>query len=131
MKNFMNYWSAYYERYTFLKEISEISKNQEVVDEMERGLASVAVNIWRRVFIIPKKQRDYVFLQEVSVFVQKAFPMFGKRDWNILLRIGVFFSRYPNVFSFITLYIPNNICVFIKNLKKKPFPPCSSYGDMF
>jgi len=125
MKNIMDYWFSFYGRYVFFRELPKVNIKQEDVDKAEREIAFVAVNIWRGIFIIPKKQRDYTLIHEVSDFVKDTFPLFGKKDWNWILRAGIFFCRYPNELSFIALYVPNIFYNLSKRIIKKPFPSCS------
>ena len=124
MKNLMDCWAAHYGRYSFFYALPEVSKNHEIMDHLEELVALAAVAIWRWVYRIPKEQRDYVFLHKVSVFVQKHFLRFGKENWSLPLRMGIFFCRYPNAVSFAIMYASNSVYELFKRIAKKPFPFC-------
>lgn len=125
MNNLMDCWSAFYERYSFFNEMPATYLDQQVIDIMEKQLALVALNIWRSYFFINNNQRDYSFFHTISSFVQRNIPLFGKKDWDCFLRIGIFLCRYPNILSFAALYVPSNVYIIIKKMIKKPFPSCT------
>lgn len=128
MNNCIDFWDAHYGRYSFFSAHSEFKMDREIQECLEKQIAFAAVGIWRWAFLIPKEQRDYVFFHMISDFVRRNIPVFGKKNWSIVLRTGIFFCRYANVVSFFVLHIPNRIYVLVKNTIKKPFPPCSSEG---
>ena len=114
----MDYWNAHYSRFSFLSALPEIKNDREVIDHLESQIASATVKTWFWTYKIPKKQRDYHFLQTVSEFVRNRFSLFGRPNWKLYLRIGIFFCRNINDVFFVVLYIPACICSFLHSLKK-------------
>ncbi len=106
--NLMDCWTAFFDRYSYLSALPEFKTDHMIIEKMEKQVACAAAQTSSLMCRIPKKQRDYVFLHTVSVFVRDHFPLLGKKDWCLSLRIGVFFSRYPNDISFTLLY-----CTFL------------------
>lgn len=122
MNNLMDYWIVFYDRYKYLSTLPDIRKDQTLINKMEEQLANKAAKIWRWVYGVPKEQRDYVFLRNVSCYVRKHFPLFGKKEWRLDLRICIFFSRFTNEFSFLFLYALNNIYRRIRDYNRSPYP---------
>lgn len=122
-ENIRDYWTAYFDRYFFFDNIPEFKKNREIMDCLEKQVAFAAVRTWIWTYWIPKDQRDYAFLQIVSCFVQKNFPLFGKKKWGKKIRIGIFFSRYVNDVSFAAMHLIKCFSNFIKIIHgQKLFP---------
>lgn len=119
MNNLKDNWNAYYCRYLSLNGISEIKEDQECIDLMENWLANKAATTWQNISGISKKQRDYDFLRTVSHFVRDHFPITGKRNWDLVLRVRVFFVRYANDISFTILYVLSR-CICFVNKNNKP-----------
>ncbi len=100
MSDRIDRWMAYHSRYVSLSVLPGISTDKDCLTILKDVLAQIAVDIWCSVVKTPKTQRNYEKLREVSSFVRNNYPFFGHRDWSLSLRIGIFFSRYVNGFSF-------------------------------
>ncbi len=122
MNNLKDYWIASYERYLILSKLPEIKNDKDITDKLEKQVANAAFKFWRYIYGIPYEQRDYVFLQQVSSFIRKNYPVFGKKNWGLLARASAFFSRHINEFSFFLLYELNRTYRFFQNINKTPFP---------
>lgn len=122
MNNLKDYWIAAHERYLNLSKLPEIKNDKGITDKLEKLVANAAFKSWRWIYGIPYEQRDYDFLQQVSSFIRKNYPMFGKKNWGLLARASVFFSRHINEFSFFLLYKLNRTYRFFQNINKTPFP---------
>ena len=123
MNNLKDCWFANYERYLCLRELPEIKNDKEITDELEKQVANAAFKSWRGIYSIPNKQRDYLFLQEVSGFIRMNYPMFGKKNWDLLSRASVFFTRHINEVVFFLLYALNRVYIcFQIIIKRVPFP---------
>ena len=104
MDSFKEYWNTYIYRFYFLSALPEFMGDQLVINKMKDQIACAADRTWRWIYTVPKEQRDYVFLYNVSCFVRKNFPLFGRKGWKIYLRISIFLSRHVNELSFAVLY---------------------------
>ena len=122
MKNLMDYWFAYYNRYLYLKSLPEFRDDQKTTIILEKQVALATVRIWRWMYRIPIEQRDYDFLLKVSCFMNNNFSFSQKRKWGFLLRIAVFFSKYTNDFSLATFYSLRCLYFSITGINKKEFP---------
>lgn len=100
MENIRDYWTASYEKYSYLRELPEFENDREVIEKLEKKVALAAIKTWFWVYGIPKEKRDYDFLQTVSNSMQKPFPSMGKRNWNPFYRVCFFFSRHPGSIDF-------------------------------
>ena len=123
MKNSMDCWNAIYNRYLYLCALPEFNEDHQFVDLLEKLVAHTAVKIWIWMYMVPKEQRDYDFLHMVSGFVQKKYPFFGKKNWGLPLRTGIFFTRYPNDFSLKAVHILYAFSTFfVKDTNESLFP---------
>ena len=124
MSNLMDYWNAFYNRYLFLCGFPEFNNDRKMMNCLEKKVAFAATRTWFWIFGVPKEQRNYVFLRTVSDSMQKSFPRFGKREWGLVLRAGVFFSRYTNEVLFAVLHTSLRFFYFVsrKSKHKELFP---------
>lgn len=104
MNNLKDYWIATYERYLCLSTLPEIKNDKEITGILEKQVANAAFKSWRLIYSIPNNQRDYVFLQHVSDFIRKNYPLLGKKNWDLLSRASAFFPRRINELIFFLLY---------------------------
>ena len=121
MKNLMDYWFASYEKYSYLSVLPQFRNDQEIICNLEKQIALAAIVAWRWAYSVPKEQRDYAFLKRVSCFIKKKIPVFGKRNWGILMRLAIFFPRYANWVSFTFSSAANYVYCIIKKSSRTPF----------
>jgi glycosyltransferase involved in cell wall biosynthesis len=108
-QNIIDHWTAVYHRYLYLSSLQFLKNDHELIDCLEKQVASAAIKTWVWTLRISKGQRDYDFLQKISFFVKNRFPVFGRKEWPFFLRIGILFPRYANDFSFFVLHLITNI----------------------
>ena len=107
MKNLIDYWSAYYERY---KDISALPNIEErIVGKLLGQVANAAARTWRWVHKVPREHRDQEYLNSVSMFVRDHYPLFGQAGWPLYLRASIFMARKQSDISFAILYYLNQI----------------------
>ena len=109
MQNLVDFWDAYYDRYTVCSAIPVIKGNKQIMDKLEEQLANSAARTWWWIHRVPKNTRDMKYSKEVSSFVKANFPLFGKRNWKPYLRFSVFLARFPNSLSFAVGYMLNSL----------------------
>lgn len=122
MRRLIDYWNAHCDRYLFLDGHPEIKKDQEIISTLRMYVAQATAKIWRHIYYIPPKQRDYAYLQMISCFVRDNYPLFGEKDWKLRLRINFFLSRYANKISFLVLFFLAGIYRILVFRKRKMYP---------
>ena len=48
-------------------------------------------------------------LREMNVFTKQHIPLFGKRDWKVSQRVGVFFPHFMSNISFLASWLINRM----------------------
>ena len=124
MNNLKDYWFAQFERYSFIFSLPALKNDRKTIEKMEKMLAVIAVKTWGWTFCIPKKQRDYEFLDRVSNFARKRFLLFSKKDGSLSFRAAILLTRRTNEISFLGSYIFFIFCEKILQFgkRKKLFP---------
>lgn len=117
MNNLKDYWIAIYERRLCLSNRHEVKNDKDVTDELDMQVAKAALKIWMCIFSIPNEQRDYLFLKEISSFIRKNYPLFGKKNWNLLSRASALFTRDISEGVFGLLYMLKRIYMFSQRYK--------------
>ena len=107
MKNLVDYWLAHHERYLDLESI--VCKESE--QDLFRGCAGAAARAWAYYIECPLEDRDSNrgILHKMNEFMRNNIPLFGCKDWNVILRIGCFFPHYFNALSFRLAWMLNQI----------------------
>ena len=114
--NVIDNWNAYYMRFLELSDIPQVRIDSDAVRRGEEKLARLAALTWVWASGISPRERDYDFLRTISLFVKSRIPMFGYKEWSLLSRISVFFSRYTTDISFKTLnFIYYGYCLVRRN----------------
>ncbi len=113
MKNLIDYWSAFYERQ---KDISALPGVEERIQRiLLEQVANAAAKTWRWIHKVPKEQWDQEYLNNVSKFVRDHYPLFGKAEWPLYLKVSIFITRKQSDISFAILYYLNQIHRIICN----------------
>ena len=112
MQSLVDYWRAHYQRYLYFM------TSPDNLDTLEDNVANAIAKAWRWVYGIPKEQRSYTQLQKMSFFARNKYPLLGKKNWKLSLRICIFFARYMNEASFAVLFIMSAFFRIISNKNK-------------
>jgi len=105
--NLSGYWISHKERYDAL--INQV--DEESRDKLVWYLALAASRTWAHLYDCEKADRAKINdeLQEMNTFTKQHIPLFGKRDWKLSRRIGVFFPHFMNPGSFYLAWIGNTV----------------------
>lgn len=99
IKNLIDYWHAYLQRYEDLKGTIE--------DEiLLKDCASAIARMWAWYL---KNQKTPEIVMEMTTFVREQLPPFGFDDWPGYLRTYTYLARFNNTISFSIAYILNQI----------------------
>lgn len=98
MKNLVDYWLVNYERYTSLKSI--VNKKAEL--ELYKCCARAIARAWAyyNKCTLEDRNSSRGELHDMHDFMRDNIPLFGCKDWDLILRIGCFFPHYYNALSF-------------------------------
>ena len=99
-------WAAYIRRYDFLESKGFFEDNRELHDEMLKRVAIPIARAWRWAYGDPKeiRRQHKEKRQEMTDFTRAHYPVFGKKGWDLFLRVGCFLSRFNNTFSILVAY---------------------------
>ena len=99
-------WAAYTRRYDFLESKGFFEDNRELHDEMLKRVAIPIARAWRWAYGDPKeiRRQHKEKRQEMTDFTRAHYPVFGKKGWDLFLRVGIFLSRFNNTFSIMVAY---------------------------
>jgi glycosyltransferase involved in cell wall biosynthesis len=125
MNNLMDRWNSHYCRYQDICSLPDFDEKKECLAKMEENLAGLAVNTLFKACELSSKQRDYEYLWCVSSFIRSHFPPLGYKQWSMVFRITLFFSRYRNdaIYAILhsakkTLYLTKKVNILYKTKKK-------------
>ena len=106
-KNLVDYWLAHHERYLVLKSIV----GKEAEQDLFRCCACAAARAWAYYDECPLEDRNSSSdtLHKMNEFMRNNIPLFGCKEWNVILRIGCFFPHYYNALSFRMAWMLNRI----------------------
>lgn len=103
MQNLIDYWDAIHQRCEALK----IRCADGEVLELEKQCASAIARTWRWFNGVSKSQRNYHFLDELNSFTIQNYPLLGKKEWPLSLRIYILLAHYNNAVSLKFAYVLN------------------------
>lgn len=125
MKLLMDFWIAVYKRSQYISALPEFKNDPEIIEALEKQVASATARTWKGVCGIPRNERDYPFLHMVSSFVREHNPMFFGKKGGMRSLVLFFFCRYTNDISFVTLSILKDVYHFFQKKtvsNKRLFP---------
>lgn len=102
LKNLIDYWLAYKDRYDDLKGIVDEETNAILL----KGCAYAIARTW--VWYL-RGEKDPMYIKEISSFARENYPVFGFQGWPLYLRICIFLSRFRNTASFAMAYYLNQL----------------------
>ena len=102
-----DYWYVCVDRYEMIAKMPQFSNDTEIMNRLQYFVAGAIGRNWRWTNAFPKQDRDRRHLREMSKFNRETFPMFGKKGWQLSLRVTTFLARYENRFSLATAHILN------------------------
>ena len=84
IKDLVDKWYAYYERYEYSMSIPYISQDEENKKILMKNLSSCSEIIWEWFYHNPKAEREKVLpvLRRISSFYRKNIPLFGFPDMS-------------------------------------------------
>ena len=114
-------WCASYSRYMDISSDIQYRDDSELKEKLLYYVASASGKNWRWAYAIPKTERDSKHFVKVNQFVKENYPIFGKKEWKLQLRIAIFLAHYYSGVSFATAYFLNQTYRIIlgKHRRKK------------
>ena len=107
LKNLKDYWKAHKCRYEDLKDKVDVDS----VDELLKNCAYAIARVWAWYL---GSENNHGLMAEMSAFTHENFPVFGRKEWPITLRVYTFLSRFNSSISFLIAYVGNQLYRLIK-----------------
>lgn len=114
MQNLTSFWLAHHERYDCL--ISEADNTMK--RNLLKSCAVAAARTWAFYYDCPRIDRKACrcIVKEMNEFTTDNFPLFGSKEWEAKLRIGIFFPHYFNVVVLMASWIVFHVSKLIDGL---------------
>ena len=103
--NLSGYWLSHKERYDAL--INRV--DEELQERFLQSLALIASRTWAHFYDCEDEDQTKIIkeVREMNVFTKQYIPLFGKKNWKLSRRIGVFFPHFLSNISFRASWLLN------------------------
>lgn len=117
VKNRVGYWRSHRERFEALNEQRDEAERRLLI----RFCARAAARMWADYARFSPEEREACgdTAREIHAFTKRYIPLFGDKDWNLRLRIGVFFPHFYSHLSFRTAWLVNAIRILAEKARQK------------
>lgn len=105
--NLIGYWLSHKERFDAL--YNQVDENGKQILLQRCAVAAVRTWSYYNDCIADDREAYNDVICEMNAFVRQYFLLFGDKEWNLLLRAGIFFPHFYNVLSFRTAWMINHI----------------------
>ena len=98
IRNLVDLWQAQIERYHYCISM----RLYKCIPTILRLCAKAVIKIWVNYCAFSSKEceSNQEVIKEMNHFVKQHYPLFGYREWPLVLRIGIAFPHFINIFSF-------------------------------
>lgn len=114
MKNLMDYWNAYHDRYEHLMKDCENIVRGDIESELRKQCANAIARTWRWFYSVPQMERDYSFLKTIHIYTIRNYRHLGDKGWPVSLKVCIFLAHYKNMISLGLTHVMN---LFFWNVK--------------
>ena len=96
IENLIGYWRSHKERFDFLK-----CKYPDLTNLELKSCARAVARTWAHYYDCDNAKRKLYNddLHDMNTFAKEQIPLFGKSDWKLWMRVGVFFPHFDNIVS--------------------------------
>lgn len=107
--NLVDFWIVHKDRFDYFYKTGLLEKNSDLLDKMYYYFATAVTRTWIWMYLSNKQERKRFEkqIEEMRSFSCQHFSAFGKKDWPLKLRLGIFWTRFNNDMVFFFLYYLN------------------------
>lgn len=107
MRCLVDYWFSHKERFDGLYDFVESTSQIKLLEFCAKAVARMWAYYDGR--SVEERSQNQQTIQDMNVFAKKWFPLFGFKEWELKLRIGVFFPHFLSCVSLRAAWILNRL----------------------